>query len=283
MEYSKNMKCLIISNCHGIHYEEVLKKLKNHIKDVKIETFNFYHYLLDQLDIFEIYKEKIKECDLLVVQYLKDHKNFNIERIREVAKKDCIIIRIPRLLCPLYWPYESYISSKFGEHVRIPTPIKSVHDVPNFLNFCGKSDDEIKEFFDLKYNSLKEIQKNVDLNFLKFFDENYKKVALFKDSDHPTEYLTIGIKNMLIDVLIEKLSFLNLEINKYKLDPYIKSAGHYQVITNDVARVLGLDFDLDSYYVVSRYDYLTKIINYEKSENIRIGNDFNKIKNLIEN
>jgi hypothetical protein len=275
------MKCLIIANCNGVHYQQVLKKLIGYVKNLEVEYINFYGDMLKNLNIFEIYKEKIKQCDLLVVQHLMNHKIFNIENLKSITKKECIIIVIPRLLCFSFWPYDTYGISKFENEIRIPKNIKSVEDVPNFLNSCGKTDDEIKKHFDLKYNILKEVEKNVDLKFLNFFDENYKKVALFKDPNHPTDFFNKNIINMFIDVLTEKLSFLNLKLKKLSVDSDEKQVGHYEVITNDVARVLGLDFNLDSYYIVSRHDFLTKIINYQNSENEAIGYDYNKILKII--
>jgi hypothetical protein len=74
-------------------------------------------------------------------------------------------------------------------------------------------------------------------------------------------------------VVFDKIDLISLGTTKAEF-------GHYKPIKNIFAKVLGLTYDLDSYYIYNRYDYLTKILDYEENGEVFI-NDLNQLKNEI--
>jgi hypothetical protein len=161
----------------------------------------------------------------------------------------------------------------------MPPKIHQLYDIEEYLNSCGKNDLEIQKNFLECLSVLERRQKFVDIQYIDFFYTNYQKIPLFTDSRHITE----SFKNVLINSFIEILNQkLNLSISKIERKIFPVTYGHYNVITNDVGRVLGLEYNLESLYPISRYEYLNKILTYEKSDN-KIIDNWTEFKDFLKN
>ena len=123
---------------------------------------------------------------------------------------------------------------------------------------------------------MREIEKGADILFVDFFLNNYKRVPMFKDEHHPTRYLLDYIASQLICKLRE---YINIESTFTVCYTQQNEGEHYKPITTAVKRMLCLDYDLDSYYIVTRKHFLEKILEYDNNDshcNIDTYEDFYK-------
>jgi hypothetical protein len=256
------MNVLFVGNCQRNIYKEALRNAK--IKNLSIDEFITYQ----NLDSFSILKSKLLECDLLIIQPVVSYDEFKLDNIIKYVKDACTVIRIPYLRFGGFWPVDNVSLNKFKSSlVTMPCKIKDERDIEEYLNFCGKNEIEIQDHFHKCLKNFEKKQEFVDIQYIDFFNSNYKKILLFKDIHHPSE----AFKNILANSFYENLNKkLNLSIPTARKDMFPFGYGHYNVITNDVGSALGLEYDLDSCYPISRYDYLNKIIKYEKSDNKKI-------------
>lgn len=270
------MNVLIFANCQGSVYGNFLKRSK--IKNLKLEHIVSYKSLTE----FEKLKEKFKTCDTLIIQPIKNYKEFTLNHIKTVVKSECQIITVPYLRFNGFWPeLETYISLTKVVNLGVKIPnIKTEIDIWNFLKSRDLSKEDMVLHFNKCYDNLQNHEEEVDIKYMDFFDSNFKSIPLFRDYNHPAARFSNYLQNEFVKIFNEKLG-TNIPQEPFKA---IKDFGHYDVISDVIAEVLNLEYDLDSYYPITRFQYLKLLLNYENSKNkiIQTMEDFIKLIKTVE-
>jgi len=271
------MKNLVIfSNCHGEYYKNILEKNTNILNFFKIKYIISY----ENLNNYKNIKEDFENADIILINPIENYFNFKIENVKKIIKKDCKLIIIPFIRFKGFWLEDKFVKlKKFQSNTVRDFPNIDLNSIDNYLENSNIDINIFKDHFNNSVNKLKEIENKCDIQFVDYFSSNYKKYPMFKDSYHQT----INILQFIAYQIIEKINEIHPLANKFKYSlQNIIESGHFKPITNTVKQILNLEYDLDSYYRVSRKDYLTKILEYDNNENLNI-NDYNQFYKIVFN
>lgn len=227
-------------NCQG---EEILRHLTS------VAAFNALYsielistYL--SLDGFPELIPKFNTCDVLITNNIKNYPGVNYTDLVTYVKPDCKLIKLGFLRFNGFWPDLNAID--FGNIWNTPQIIQPYEQ---FINQSVESLDVLAHF-EAECEKFKLIDAESDVSGYDWFIENYRTHSTFSDYSHPTStFMTVYSRQILdklgIDGTLLATTFLNNGIGDKR----------FRAITNPVASVLGLVFDLDSFY------YLDHVLN----------------------
>lgn len=264
---------LIFSNCQGNYYKRILENFTN------INDFVDIKYLIsyENLNRFKECKSFFETCDILLINPIENHQDFLLENIKKYTKSSCVIIRLPFIRFNGFWLPEKYsLLKKFHSSIATNIPNISIFSVDDYLSGLGLDKDLVERHFNESIKKLQKIEDCCDIKFVEFFLQNYKRYALFKDEWHPTNYFYDYIAYEIIEIIKGYIPINNNFLVTYSNK---KNFGHYSPINDKMKEIMGLEYDLDTYFIVSRKTYLSAILNYEENTDnsfVDNYNDFNK-------
>lgn len=279
MKTDSKMKILIFANCHGSLYKDALNQAD---KDGRLDVEHVISY--ENINKYDEVKSKFSQCDILIIQPVANYNEFKLDSLKKILKPNCVVIRVPFVRFDGFWDVKDVrVLKKFTQPAVMFFPnIRHLNEVGDYLRGSNCSELDIKRRFDSAIAEFKSLEKQGDVKFIDFFMKNYKSLPLFRDSYHPTKIFYEFLSHQIVNLtkLHENSLFLyNFEIKINNNKEY----GHFKPITNKVASVLGLQYDLNSYFVYTRYDYLTSILRYENDPDVNVVADLTKLKNVLDN
>lgn len=269
-------KVLIFANCHGLIYQNALNKVDtNNMLDID------YIVSYENLSNFEKIQHKFSECDILIIQPVQNYEKFRFENLKPLLKIECQVIRIPFFRFNGYWDQnDSKDLKKISKSSVMFFPcLNSSEDVNDYLE-RNLDKEEVISRFEKGIEELKNLESQGDVNFVDFFLKYHQQIPMFRDPYHPTDIVYKYLSSQIVEIIRQKnpiIQGLDFIIPKV----WGKEYGHFKPIQNMTATILGLEYDLDSFFQISRKDYLRLIINYENSENIEVIDDLNKLKKYL--
>lgn len=275
VEPSGQMKVLVFANCHGVSYRDAI--INSDINN-KLEVEHLISY--ENLDNFNYVSDKFKQCDVLVIQPTESVQDFKVENIKKIIKKDCKVFTIPFFSFHGYWNKLNIKEMKnFSSNALMFFPdISNKKNCDDWLKGID-SDKFILDNFNDSVRELKEIEEKGDVEFLDFFLKHHKKIPLFLDPWHPSRIVQDFISSQLVKWLSGFVK--DLKCSKFTIKDDGLYFRHYKPISDQTARLLGLEYDLDSYYKYTRKFYLEAICEYECTENMDKILDFNSKEEIL--
>lgn len=265
----EKIKVLIFANCHGSIYLQSLKDADPG------ETMDIEHIVsYENLTNFEHHKTKFENCDILIVQPVQNYEDFKIENLRPILKPSCIIIRVPFFRFNGFWDVKDQrdlIRISMAAVMFFPN-ICDVSEVDAYLKGAELKPKDIIENFEKSITELRRMESQGDVEIVDFFLANYTSTPLFRDPYHPTSIVYQHLSHQIIQKIREVIPTIivkpPLSQNGWK-----KEYGHFKPIVDTVASTLGIQYDLDSYFIHRREKYLRRITAYESDvSNPRINN-----------
>lgn len=269
------MNILVFANCHGALYKKALDE--NLIGDHKVDHVLSYENLTN----FSPLKRKFEAADVLVIQPVTNYEDFKIENLERFLKPDCLIIKVPFVRFEGFWPKaEDKTLDKFHKAAVMFFPeISKESEIVDYLTEKETKSSEIVKHFQDSLTKLEEIEASGDVKFLSFFLDNYQKIPLFRDNYHPTKPFYQHLAKNIVETVGAQKNVLYEEI---QVDETVgKEVGHYKPIKNIFAEVLGLKYDLSSYFIVHRHRYLQAIVAHENSSGVDKIDDLNQLVSLL--
>lgn len=271
------IKIFIFANCHGATYKKVIES------SAVTGVFEIEHVLsYENLDKFLEIRQKFLTCDILIIQPLEDHEHFKMENIAPLLKKACVVVKVPYVRFEGFWlPDDTRKLEKFsGAAVVLFPKIQREDEISDYLSGAKTDNGLIRDTFRKAINKLVALEKTGDIKFVGFFAANYKKRPLFRDAWHPTRILFQYIASQVANrVAIHYPGLINPVRPAINLS-WTKEYGHFKPISDCCAKVLGLEYDLDSYFIYSRFEYLKVILRHENHGEGKIS-DLKQLKTLF--
>lgn len=254
------LNMVLFTNCHGEKYINMFKR------DTNIDDIFNINYIVsyEQLDNFNTFKKDFEYADVLIINRIKSYSDYTIQNLKKILKKNVLLLIIPFVRFEGYWKPENYKRlTKIGDNAVSFFPDILINEVDTYLNAsCDKT------YFINHYNKcllkLKSIETESDIKFYDFFIENHTKYPMFRDNYHPTLNMLEYIGSEIIKKINDKFN-ISYKRNNFKLLEDTKEYGHYKPITNAVKDILDIKYNLDNIFICSRKEYLSKIINHEKT------------------
>lgn len=271
----KDLNMVVFSNCHGEKYLDLMKKYTDIYDKFNIEYIVSYNALYD----FNKYIYYFKHADIIIINNIKQYKDYTIENLKKIIKPDCKIIIIPFVRFNGYWMNEQYKKMKLiGDNSVSFFPDIDINSIERYLNTNYNKNIFIKHYNDC-LRKLKSIENECDVEFYDFFINNHLDYPMFRDNYHPTSNIINFIGKQIIKKIKTYFNFIEYSEFDNILIKEPKEYGHYKPIINNVKKLLNINYDLDKIFICSRKDYLYKIINYEDTNTINIKDlDDMKIK-----
>jgi hypothetical protein len=242
-------------NCHGEQIKKYLEQI-DFIRDNYIITHVItYSNLTNSVAL-----DQLKDCDILIINNLKEYKNYTVQNWKTVIKPGTQIIVIEYFRFNGFNPLKGFICNQimcFDES----------YNVDSYNNYINYPIDEsiIKNNFNESLKKLKQIDDMSDIKIYDYFVENYKTIPMFRDYGHPTKYI---FKHMIDQILVKLNIDESIDITDDKLEFGI--AVRYNIINENVKRVLGLEYKIDKIYAFDdlcteeQYFYFTKSLQQFK-------------------
>ncbi|WNZ27434.1 hypothetical protein HJG54_31630 [Leptolyngbya sp. NK1-12] len=269
---------LIFANCHGAIYKNAL------VKAGVDHQFNIEHILsYENIENYNELKGKFSQCDALIIQPIQSYEEFKLENLKSILKSDCCIIRVPFVRFNGFWPPNDVreLERINSAAVMFFPKIYEERQVDPYLCGADLDEDIIRSTFNDAMYRFSELEKLGDVKFIDFFKERYRDIPFFRDPYHPTtpfyEYLALQITEM----IKEYFSLSKAACQSTSNLVWNKEFGHFKPITDRFAQVLGLRYDLNSYFVYSRHDFLTGVLRYENQGMNTIDN-LSELKNYFD-
>jgi hypothetical protein len=253
------MKIYIFANCHGQHFKGMLEKYGN---DIEVEHDVSYANLQN----FDNLRSKFEDADILIIQPVQQYEEFKLEKLEKILKSDCLVIKIPFIRFRGFWPdLEEKKLAKFNENSIMFFPnLESTIEVEAYLNGSTQSYEKVTAYFQKEMRLLKDLETNSDILFVDYFLEHYQKIPTFNDPYHPTWPFVCYLAKQLFNI-IEDNKNIKFRGDNFDFNYYSKESVYFKPIVDSVASALKLEFDLDNYYIQSRTEYLSKVLNYENN------------------
>jgi hypothetical protein len=252
---------VIFSNCHGGYYKKILETHTNICSSFNITYIVSY----ENLSNFENIKNNFETADILLMSPIINYENYKIENIKKIIKPTCKLIVIPFVRFDGFWMEDnSKKLNKFKTSTVMYFPEVEITEVDNYLENKNIDLDKFKEHFIKSIKKMKQIEDSGDIKFVDYFLKIYKKFPTFRDNTHPT----INILNYISHQVICKINDVYNITNNFRYSLQIcNEFGHFRPIKNVIKSILHLTYGLDSYYPISRKEYLFKILEYDENEN----------------
>lgn len=250
---------VVFSNCHG---EKYLKLMKEHTNIYNVFNVN-YIVSYNAINDFQKYEIIFKTADLLIINNIKNYKDFTLSHLKTILKPDAKVIVIPYVRFSGYWfPEPSALLKRIQDNSVSFFPNITLSNVDAYLNI-KLDDNAIKHNFNQCMDKLKLIEDECDVRFYDFFKENHTKYPMFRDANHPTANIINFIGKQIIGKICEMFSSVITDNYDVELKSDAREYGHYKPIVSSVASLLGLTYNLDTVFITSRRVFLTKVIEYE--------------------
>ena len=260
---SKKYNMVVFSNCHGEKYIEIFKRNSN------IETLFNIKYIVSyqQLDNFNEYKQLFSNADILIINNIKNYQDYTIKNLKKILKPTVQLIVIPFIRFEGYWIPESYKQLQYiGGNTVSYFPDISCEEIEEYIT-REENTNIIINHFEKSLEKLKKIEYESDINFYDFFIKNHRKIPFFRDNYHPTMNMLEFVGQEILKQIKNNLgNEFYYSFNDINLLNEPKEYGHYKPIQDNVAKVLGLEFDLDMIFICDRRYYLRTIITIEDNK-----------------
>ena len=254
------LNMVLFTNCHGERYMDMFKR------DTRIETMFTINYMVSyqQLDNFKHLKKDFENADVLIINRVKSYNDFTIQNLKQILKKDVLLIIVPFVRFEGYWVPEQYKTLRnIGENAVSFFPNINMSQVDSYLKI-NYDKTKYKLYYKMCLRKLKQIEAESDIKFYDFFMENHTKYPMFRDNYHPTLNILEYVGSEIMKKIDEKFN-VNYNNNNFKLVEETKEYGHYKPIVGSVKNILDIQYNLDKVFICSRKEYLSKIINYENT------------------
>lgn len=194
--------CVIFFNCHGgeITRQLLSSKIFNDIFDIKfIPLYDYlpgYKYSQNE-DLIKSDKEIISECDLIILQYIKnDRKIIHHEYIKTLTKKECQIIIIPHYTFSGYNYPHDIMNDNFIDKD------KPKDELETYINNLYTDDKEkILQHLSNELEHIRDLDLYSDIKCYDFIKNNYDKNLLFYSRSYPTYILFHYISEQILRIL----------------------------------------------------------------------------------
>lgn len=233
--------CVIFFNCHGGEIKKHLLSSSTFNEVYDIIFIPLYDYLLEGYkysqneDLIENDKKLIRECDLIILQYIKnDRKIIHHDYIKTLIKKECKIIIISHYTFSGYnYPYDII------NDVFINTD-KSKNELRTYINSLFLEDkNKILEHLNKELEHIKNLDLNSDIKCYDFIKNNYNKNLLFYSRSYPTYILFHYITERILKMI---------NINDVIKPIWSSYASHtLEPIYPNVKKYLELEFDIPQF------------------------------------
>lgn len=250
---------VVFSNCHG---EKYLKLMRLHTNIYKV--FNVtYIVSYNAINDFPKYENKFKTADLLIINNIRNYKQFTLSHLKTILKPDAKVIVIPYVRFSGYWfPEPPALLRRIQDNSVSFFPDINLSNVDAYLNVKLDAN-TTKQIFVQCMDKLKSIENECDVLFYDFFRDNHTKYPMFRDANHPTANMINFIGKQIIGKICDLFSFVVSDDYNVDLKSDIREYGHYKPIVSSVASLLGLTYNLDTVFITTRRVFLTKVIEYE--------------------
>lgn len=230
--------CLVLFDCHGIQIMYQLQNSPEFMKLYNVEYLAIYKYTEKGFGETEL--AKIKNCDMIILQYIKHERPFiHHSIIVKELKKDCRLILLPHYVFSGYWvnfdlPNNFNIKTTKSNLVKMYTDINIDKDV-----ILKNLEDSLNEF--------KKLEENTTIKMYNTLINNYKNIQLFNTRGYPIYLFFYYMAKEVLDYL---------KINTEKFQPLFNRFGYNirRPILLCTKQILGLQFDC------SKISYTRKII-----------------------
>ena len=264
-------------NCLGEMLCEYFKKIPVIYNNFNIKMISTYLDLNDKSIICQI-----KDADYLITNNVKQYEIFTPSNLKLYVKEECKIIVIEFLRFNGFYPLQ-HITSPKNNLTIYDESYKKSNSFEEFINYKVDENVIIKNFNE-SLKKLKILDEQSDIKFYDFFIENYKKIPLFRDSNHPSD---IYVRHIMINLLKKMEIDVDVDyINNIKI-PYTSGFKfRYRPILNCVKYVLELNYDDDddiNMYNknISKRDFYNIINKSLTLTDIEIEKEFNNCCNKL--
>jgi hypothetical protein len=253
------LNLVVFSNCHG---EKYLNLMKEHTNIYNVFNVN-YIVSYDAINDFPKYEIIFKTADLLIINNIKNYKDFTLSHLKTILKPDAKVIVIPYVRFSGYWFHEpSALLKRIQDNSVSFFPNITLSNIDAYLNIKLDAN-ATKHNFVQCMDKLKSIENECDVLFYDFFKDNHTKYPMFRDANHPTANIINFIGKQIIEKICEMFSFVVSDNYEVELKSDIREYGHYKPIVSSIASLLGLTYNLDTVFITTRRVFLTKVIEYE--------------------
>ena len=252
---TKQLNMVLFTNCHGERYIEMFKR------DTDIDTMFNINYIVSyqQLDNFQHLKKDFENADVLIINRIKSYNDYTIQNLKQILKKDVLLIVIPFVRFEGYWIPEQYKRFQYiGENAVSFFPNININQIDQYLKI-NYDKTKYLNYYNQCLLKLKQIETESDIKFYDFFMENHTKYPMFRDNYHPTLNILEYIGSEIMKKINEKFN-VNYNNNNFKLVEETKEYGHYKPIQDSIKNMLDIKYDLDKVFICPRKEYLKKII-----------------------
>lgn len=270
---SNSIDIFMFCNCHGSAYK---RSLVSGIKDLEDSNINL-RITFENLSNFKEMKPFFEKADIVIMNPLSQYEQFSRSNIEKILKTGAEIIEIPYVRFMGYWPAEKTRDLKYLTRSSVHDfPDIDIQDIPSYIRGDGISGVDVINTFYSGVQKLIDIEKTGDVKFVEYFLEHHKKWCMFKDINHPTDKLLDHVGQQVIDMVAGITGMEKTQRNTV-IEPVLYDHGHYKPYIDKVKSILGLQFDLDTIYMISREEYYRSIIQYENRENNEPVNDLTEM------
>ena len=269
----------IFANCHGTIYKNALER-----SDLNSELSVTHVVSFENLDNFKNLIPYFKKCDVLIIQPVQNYEQFSIHNLKKYLKRSCKIIRVPFIRFEGFWDKTDVRElTKFKSPAVMFYPkIFKREEITSYLLGEKLSSMDILDNFEKSLRDFSDLEKKGDIKFYDFFVQNYQNIPLFRDSYHLTAPFFSYISQQLVDIVshyskadLKRIENISLDVGR--------EFGHYKPITNKVAEVLGLKYDLSLYFKYNRWEYLVMILEHENSDDLNVVSNFKELEIFLKN
>ena len=226
-------KLIFIFNCNGGQIRKQLEHLPFEFDEIIIYNYLLPEYLKGTYSYYDNEDlEKIKSADILIIQNVKNLRGkefIGIDHIKNIAKPECKIIKIP------HYTFMGYF---------LLFDNKESIDINNY-----GTEEIIKTNFENSMKKIKNLDEISDIKCYDFIKNNYQNLRLFHAKIYPTYHLFHFIAQ-------EICKILNIESNIKKIYSAYANPSN-QIIFPNVKKYLELDFNIiDFCYNCTLEEYL---------------------------
>ena len=194
------------------------------------------------------------KADIVLINTIKNYKDFTIENLKPYLKQDVLLIRLPFIRFNGYWPPETFKQlKKFTPSTVIDFPNVDRDTIQKYLD-QDISIALFKKFFLSSVRKLMYIQMESDIPFVSFFIKHHLDYPMFRDSYHPTSNILEYVGTKIIEKIKTKFPIQSTQ-QTLQLTKTPFEYGHYKPIQNKIKTLLGIRYDLDKIFICNQKIY----------------------------
>lgn len=255
------LNILFCTNCQGEAICQYLKTCEEFNNLFNVDYIENWILLKQTNKNLPKYLNKLKKCDILIYQPLKEkHGKLSTETengLKTILKQNCKLISFPYIYNSAFWPFfhsgsidEEFYPGISGRKLANKEVIISLLNRYNKTEILQKYENDIINF---NYNEnfkktmliLKENEKNTTIKVSEFILNNYKNKRLFLTKDHPTKFILIYCANEILKILNINyfINELNFTENYHKMqDSSYHTSKNMWPITKQCSEALNLNY-----------------------------------------